>query len=140
MRERLRPEFDSLLVHMKKRDKMFCTNCLNRIDDQTLRMRRGKAREKTVCADCMAAVPVETKFGVCLSHVGDFDAKEIPITRSGKPILAGVRKCGYGDCINPDHCVSDRFLERFDLSYRTGVKLSPSEFFERLENERVHDR
>ena len=116
---------------------MFCSSCFNEIDQQTLRMRRGKAAERTNCADCAAAVKVETKFGVCLSHVGDYDENEIPVTRFGKPILAGIRKCGYGDCINPEHCVSDPFIERFDLSYRTGVRLSPAEFFEALEKERA---
>jgi hypothetical protein len=122
-------------VHGK--GKMFCSSCFNPVDAQTLRMRRGKARELTVCADCNNAVPVETKFGVCFSHVGDFDENEIPVTRFGQPILAGVRKCGYGDCINPEHCVSDPFLERFDTSYRTGVKLSPAEFYQALEKERA---
>lgn len=122
-------------VHGK--GKMFCSKCFNPIDAQTLRMRRGKAAQRTDCGDCAAAVKVETKFGVCLSHVGDFDENEIPISRSGKPILAGVRKCGNADCINPEHCVGERFLERFDISYRTGVKLSPVEFYETLEKERV---
>lgn len=140
MRERLRPEFDSLLVHIKKKGKMFCNSCLNSIDPKAVRMWRGKARERGICPDCMAAVPVKTKFGKCLSHVGDFDKDENPITRSGELILAGFRKCGNSDCINPEHCVGVIRLEQFDLSYRTGVKLSPSEFFERLDNERFIDR
>lgn len=119
-----------------ERGEMFCSSCFNEIDAQVLRMRRGKAREKTICGDCSNAVPVDTKFGVCLSHVGDFDENEIPVTRFGKPILAGVRKCGNGDCINPEHCVSDPFLERFDISYRTGKKLSAAEFYQVLESER----
>lgn len=116
---------------------MFCSSCFNEIDAQTLRMRRGKAKNRTDCTDCASAVPVKTKFGVCLSHVGDFNDGEIPVTRSGKTILAGVRKCGNSDCINPEHCVSERLLERFDISYRTGVKLSPVEFFATLEKEKV---
>lgn len=119
---------------------MFCTSCFNKIDPKSITMRRGKARERAICPDCMAAVPVKTKFGKCLSHVGEFDKNELPVSRAGEPILAGFRKCGNSDCINPEHCVSVIRLEQFDLSYRTGTKLSPNEFFERLENERVNDR
>jgi hypothetical protein len=116
---------------------MYCTSCFNPIDAQTLRMRRGKAAKRTDCGDCATALRIKTKYGVCFSHVGEYDENEIPIGRTGQPILAGVRECGNSDCINPEHCVSERFLERFDISYRTGVKLSPAEFFEGLEKEKV---
>lgn len=116
---------------------MYCTSCFNPIDAQTLRMRRGKAAERTDCGDCATALRIKTKYGVCFSHVGEYDENEIPIGRTGQPILAGVRKCGNSDCINPEHCVSERLLERFDISYRTGVKLSPTEFYRGLEKEKT---
>lgn len=122
-------------VHGK--GKMFCSSCFNPIDAQTLRMRRGKAAERTDCGDCASAIRIKTKYGVCFSHVGEYDENEIPVGRSGKTILAGGRKCGNSDCINPEHCVTERFLERFDISYRTGKKLSDAELLEALEKEKV---
>lgn len=67
----------------------------------------SSSRQKTIlCASCRSkkVQTVHTKRGKCLPWHGYFAADDItPVDENGKPILAGVRRCGHTDCVNPSH-------------------------------------
>lgn len=113
----------------------FCSNCRLEIDRKTLSYRRGKAALLTVCADCVAVVKVDSSYGECWAHVGDFDADENPLNRDGVLLLPGFRCCGNADCVNAGHILHASEFERIDTSYVTGVRRSPAEVMARLQDE-----
>jgi hypothetical protein len=40
----------------------------------------------------------------CIVWHGNFDTDLVtPIDSDGNPLLAGIRKCGNSDCVNPSH-------------------------------------
>ena len=115
---------------------MICSKCGR--DDTTgaldKRVERGASR---ICADCRAkpAFKVVTDYGICIPHHGDFDERDNPLTKDGELLLAGFRKCFKSDCVNPEHIILATEVERHDISYRTGRKLSFKEFWAKLMKE-----
>lgn len=113
---------------------MVCSRCGR--DDTTgaldKRVERGASR---ICSDCRAkpAFKVVTEYGVCIPHHGLFDERDNPLDADGNLYRAGFRKCFKADCVNPEHIISavDE-MERHDISYRTGVKLTLQRFWSKL--------
>lgn len=115
---------------------MVCSRC--GLEDLTgsleKRVERGASR---VCANCRARpqTKIETKYGTCIPHQGEFDEHDNPIDNYGRLILPGYRKCQASDCMNPEHIISATEIERHDISYRTGIKLTFTEFINKLRKE-----
>jgi hypothetical protein len=119
---------------------MICSRCGR--DDTTgsldKRVERGASR---ICSDCRAkpAYKVLTEYGVCIPHHGEFDADDNPLDEFGYLLMPGFRKCFKSDCVNPEHILNAAEIERHDISYRTGRKLSFKEFWAKLMKEGKND-
>ena len=121
---------------------MICLRC--GADDRNnaleKRVERGKSQ---ICADCRGRLTNAPKspLGKCKVHPGDFDwDARMPIDDRGNPILAGVRKCGNDDCIEPTHIIPDYELERVRIRYRTRQPMTLKEEWLALEAERVRKK
>jgi len=91
-----------------------------------------------MCPSCLAKPTrtVASTFGTCKPHHGAFDKFDNPLDADGFLFRPGPRLCGNADCIEVKHIDRTLDLERNDLSYRTGVKLSAEEFMSNLKKER----
>jgi len=103
------------------------------------RVERGSTQ---TCQSCRArpAEKVDSNYGKCRPWHGEFDEHENPVDRFGKLYKPGVRLCMNADCVEVTHIVPshliDPQLERHDISYRTGKKLTWLELLDKLESER----
>jgi hypothetical protein len=117
---------------------MLCERCGNEDVSGLLEKRVDRGASKT-CQSCRAKpqLTVKTAYGVCIPWQGDFDDNENPLDKDGNLYLPGMRKCGYSDCVEPDHVLTFLNLEaeRHDLSYRTGKKLSVKEWLAKIRKE-----
>ena len=101
-------------------------------------LKRAEQGEALLCSSCTAkpAKSVATAFGWCKPHHGQFDSDDNPLDDHGKLYRAGIRLCRNRDCVEQTHIVDPSFFEGLDLSYRTGVKLTPDEILAMLEREK----
>lgn len=119
---------------------MTCERC--GIEENSTRMEQRKIRKSALlCVSCAAkpARTVKTSYGVCEPHQGYFDEYDNPLDDAGKLYRPGFRQCGNADCVAEDHVllIDVAEAERNDVSYRTGVKLSPVEWWIKLSKERL---
>lgn len=117
---------------------MLCERCGYEDTTGLLEKRVDRGASK-LCSSCRAkpAAVVKTEYGECLPWAGDFDANDNPLDADGVLFRPGLRKCGNSDCVEPDHVLTflNLELERHDISYRTGKKLSIKEFLAKLRRE-----
>jgi hypothetical protein len=52
----------------------------------------------------------------------------------------GARTCSNPSCVRPDHVIPAIEMEWWDISYRTGQKLSYQEIYEKITRENAHGR
>jgi hypothetical protein len=62
-----------------------------------------------ICPSCAAkpANGIQTDFGICRPHHGDFDDNDNPLNRWGKLFRPGYRLCHNRDCVEPTHIAQD---------------------------------
>ena len=120
---------------------MLCERCGYEDTTGLLEKRVDRGASKT-CPSCRArpATVVKTEFGECMPHQGDFDDYDNPLDANGELFRPGFRKCFKSDCVNPEHIFGAAEAERNDLSYRTGVKLSVKDLWDKIAGERVKRR
>jgi hypothetical protein len=67
-------------------------------------------RTKTnLCVSCRTrpARTIKTKAGICHPWRGEVDDDLNPIDQHGNLVMPGIRTCGYKDCCNPEHVISE---------------------------------
>jgi hypothetical protein len=81
-----------------------CRQC-GLLDETPLMLKRKAKGLSLLCVSCRArpAYVVQTKFGVCRPHHGNFDEFENPLDDDGFLFRAGERLCGNSDCVEPSH-------------------------------------
>lgn len=94
---------------------MFCENCGCEVSVRVKKLRRTEKRGEFLCNDCAHAKKVNTRYGLCFSHVGEFNDADEPINKFGYRILDGHRLCGMRDCINANHIIRAFEFEKFGL-------------------------
>lgn len=116
---------------------MLCERCGYEDTTGLLEKRVDRGASKT-CPSCRArpATVLKTAYGECMPHHGDFDEYDNPLDSAGNLYRPGFRKCFASDCVNPEHIFGAPETERLDISYRTGIKLSPWALWDKLAGER----
>jgi len=90
------------------RSVMICHKC--GIEDDSLGTQRFYFRTKMkTCSSCRArrSHTVRTAAGLCRPWFGETDEELNPIDRNGNLVMQGIRTCGYKDCCNPEHVISE---------------------------------
>jgi hypothetical protein len=85
-----------------------CQQC--GIDDDSDSSRRYMQRTKQkLCTSCRAkpSYVITTKAGKCRPWRGETDEDLNPIDNHGNLVLAGIRSCGYKDCMSVEHVISE---------------------------------
>lgn len=72
----------------------------------------------------------------CWPHKGNFDDNDNPLDEAFKEFMPGARTCNHRDCVRPDHVIPAIEMEWWDISYRTGQKLSYQETYKKILSER----
>lgn len=117
---------------------MVCLKCGYEDDSGHIAKRVERGSSQT-CSSCRArpAKTVDGPHGKCKPWHGAFDQDDNPLDDHGNQVLPGFRKCGHSDCIEQEHIFSAALSESLDISYRTGIKLTPAELWHKLMGERV---
>lgn len=125
-----------------------CTRCGQSIMTNAIIKRQDRGDYNKDCKDCRTTEAKKVQYGTgqeyCIPHKGLFDEDDNPLDRQGKLYKPGIRSCGHRDCIRPMHIIKDPApqslpitLELYDISYRTGVKLSAEQMMERIRGEAI---
>jgi hypothetical protein len=79
-----------------------CERCGHSSDDLQKRVDRGG---KQLCLSCTArpAKRIQSAYGTCKPHAGEFDDDDNPLTPDGKFYRPGIRLCGNRDCVERAH-------------------------------------
>lgn len=94
-----------------------------------LSKRKERGSEIHLCQDCNAKPKQFERHGEynCKPWQGELDLDTLtPVDPKGRPVMPGTRICGHSDCVNESHVFGGNkaIAEQFDISYRTGRKLS----------------
>ncbi len=100
---------------------MNCDRCGIYIDPTIIIKREARGSNNRNCSDCNAK-PTKKLATKCQPWSGELDDDWNPIDAYGRLQKPGIRTCGHKDCMNRNHIIPDIEVERFDISYRTGVK------------------
>ena len=86
-----------------------CLRCGCFMKDDTANQRIQRGRDLWGCQECQAGKQekVQTKYGLCQPHIGELDDQDRPLDKKGNLYRAGVRLCGYSDCVAIDHLILD---------------------------------
>jgi hypothetical protein len=71
----------------------------------------------------------------CWPHKGNFDYYDNPLDEKNRPVMPGARTCNHSDCVRPEHVIPAIEMEWWDISYRTGKKLSYQEIYKKIVSE-----
>lgn len=128
-----------------------CERCGADIKNETIakRISRGQA-DAYLCSSCVAKPATQINYGdttACKPWQGDVDLDTMqPLDDRGRPYLPGARRCGHADCVNRKHIIrqddpalitlESLIAEQFDLSYRTGKKLTYEQLIAKLNKEK----
>ena len=84
-----------------------CLRCGCFMLDDTASQRLQRGRDLWGCQECQAGKQdkVKTKYGICQPHQGELDEHDRPLNKKGELYRAGVRLCGYSDCVAIDHLI-----------------------------------
>lgn len=86
-----------------------CLRCGCAMKDDTANQRLQRGQDLWGCRECMAGrqYNVQTRYGLCQPHMGELDDQDRPLDKNGLLYRAGVRLCGYKDCVALDHLIID---------------------------------